>query len=61
MLRAYQRVLRSAGLDPERDTRHYRTLLRLSLDQGETDWWGRLYREISSNCRWVFWACGCWR
>lgn len=51
VLRAHQWVLRSAGMDPEQDTRYYRTLLRLSLDQAEPDWWGRLFREISSNSR----------
>lgn len=53
VLRAYERVLRAAGLDPAADTRFYRTLLRLSLDAGEACWWGRLYRETASNCRWV--------
>lgn len=51
VLRAYQRVLAAAGLDPAADTRYYRTLLRLSLDPGEPCWWGRLFREISTNCR----------
>lgn len=53
VLRAYERVLRCSGLDPGADTRFYRTLLRLSLDAGEACWWGRLYKEIASNCRWV--------
>lgn len=52
VLRAYQHVLRSAGLDPEADTHFYRALLRLSLDREEGCWWGRLYREITGNCRW---------
>lgn len=51
VLRAYQRVLAAAGLDPAADTRYYRTLLRLSLDPGEPCWWGRLFREIAANCR----------
>ena len=56
VLRAYQRVLCTTGLVPESDTRCYRTLLRPSLDREEEDWWGRLYTEVSSNCRWVL-AC----
>jgi hypothetical protein len=55
VLRTYQHVLAAAGLDPAEDTRYYRTLLRLSLDAGEPCWWGRLFREISNNCRCV---CG---
>ncbi|PSC71639.1 arginine N-methyltransferase [Micractinium conductrix] len=51
VLRAHQRVLRGAGLDPEVDARYYRTLLRLSLDRAEPNWWGRLYREISADAR----------
>lgn len=59
MLRAYQRVLAATGLDPAADTRYYRTLLRLSLDAGEPCWWGRLFREISTNCRCgMGWGCG---
>ena len=51
VLRAYQRVLRGLGLDPEQDTQFYRALLRLSLDRHESDWWGRLFRELAANSR----------
>lgn len=62
VLRAHQRVLRGAGLDPEVDARYYRTLLRLSLDRAEPNWWGRLYREISADARWVLpQRCLLWR
>lgn len=53
MLKSYNIVLHSLGLDPEQDTHFYRILLKLSLDKQESDWWARMYRELVANARWV--------
>lgn len=50
VLRSYDTVLLRHGIAPGDDTLYYRTLLKLSMNTGEPDWWRRLDAEIKVCC-----------